>query len=133
MDRKFQQNQEVERLIQAAQVARSCLEVEAIALRQRLDIPSRIRASLKRHPTGWLVGSAVSGFAASLIFGRRPVAIEKKRRSFPIAVLGLTLTAVRPLAKVWLADQLKSYLTRPSVKPLIRRMPPSGNTSSEIL
>jgi hypothetical protein len=132
MDRKLQQSHEIERLIQAAQVARSCLEVEAISLKRRLDVPARIRGSLNSHPTGWLVGSAVSGLAASLIFRRRPVVSGKKRKSLPLAILGLTLTAVRPLAKVWLTDQLKGYLTRPSADPLSRRAP-GTNTSPEIL
>jgi hypothetical protein len=131
MDRKLQQSHEIERLIEAAQVARSYLEVEAISLKQRLDVPSRIRGSLKSHPTGWLVGSAVSGLAASLMFRRRPIVTEKKRKSFPLAILGLTLTAVRPLAKVWLTDQLKSHLAGSSAKHLSQR-PPSSNTSPEI-
>lgn len=131
MDRKFQQSQEIQRLIQAAQVARSYLEIEAISLKQRLDVPARIRGSLKSHPTGWLVGSTVSGLAASLLFRRRPVVTEKKRKSFPLALLGLTLTAVRPLAKVWLTDQVKGYLTGASAKRPSQRAPGS-NSSPEI-
>jgi hypothetical protein len=114
MDRKLQQKQEIERLIRLSDVARSTLEDEAISLRNKLDVPSRLRSSLKTHPTGWLVGSMASGLAASMLFGRKQVVTEKKRRSLPLALLGLSLTAVRPIAKVWLTDQVKNYFAATS-------------------
>jgi hypothetical protein len=111
MDRKFSKNSEIERLIQISHSARCCLENEAVSLKQRLDFPARIRGSLKQHPTGWFLGLLTSGLAAGLMFRRKPAVAEKKRRSIPFALLGLTLTAVRPFAKVWLTDQVKNYLT----------------------
>lgn len=114
MDRKLSKTQEKERLIRLAEASRSCLEGEAAVLRQRLDVPTRVRSSLKTHPTGWLLGSLAAGLAASLFFRRKRVVVEKvekKRHSLPLTLLGLTLTAVRPFAKVWLADQVKHYMT----------------------
>lgn len=123
MDRKLQQTPEIERLIRTSESARASLESEAELLRKRLDVPARIRTSLKSHPTGWLVGSLVSGLAASLLFGRKPQAqaqavAEKKRRSLPLTLLGLSLTAVRPFAKVWLTDQVKHYFAAQREVPL---------------
>jgi hypothetical protein len=132
MDRKLQQTQEIERLIRLGEAARSSLEVEAISLKQRFDIPSRLRESLKSHPTGWLVGSLASGLAASLLFKRRPPAREKKSRSLPLTLLGLSLTAVRPLAKVWLTDQVKHYFSAPRAGPPTNRHPASPVSSSTI-
>ncbi len=109
MDRKFTKNQELQRLVTLSAAARSCLGNEAASLKQRLDVPSRVRNSLKQNPTGWLLGSLGSGLAASLVFRRKPALSERKSRSLPSALLGLTLTAVRPLAKVWLTDQVKNY------------------------
>lgn len=109
MDRKLPKDQEIERLIRLGAAARFCLENEATLLRQRLDVPARIRGSLKSHPTGWLFGSLASGLAASLLF-RGKSSAPKKPRTLPTALLGLTLTAVRPLAKVWLTGQVKNYL-----------------------
>jgi hypothetical protein len=118
MDRKLQQRQEIERLIRLSDSARAGLEAEAELLRQRLDVPARFRSSLKNHPTGWLVGSLASGLAASLLFGRRPqVVAEKKRRGLPLTLLGLSLTAVRPLAKVWLTNQVKQYFAAQRAGP----------------
>lgn len=124
MDRKFQQDQEIARLIALSKSARSSLELEAISLKQRFDVPTRLRDSLKSHPTGWLVGSMASGLAASMLFSRRPPAREKKKSSLPLTLLGLSLTAVRPVAKVWLADQVKQYLATPRARPLTRQEPP---------
>lgn len=111
MDRKLQQAQEIERLIRLSGAARSSLNSAAISLKERFDIPSRLRDSLRSHPSGWLVGSLASGLAASLIFSRKSTPTEKKRRSLPLALLGLSLTAVRPFAKVWLTDQVKQYFS----------------------
>ena len=109
MDRKSPETTEIQRLIRLSAAARSCLEAQASAFRHRIDVPSRVRGSLKTHPTGWLVGSLAAGLAASMMFRRKP-AREKKPRGVPAVLLGLTLTAVRPLAKVWLADQVKHWI-----------------------
>lgn len=109
MDSKLPVHPEISRLIRQSEISRAYLGSEAVALRQRLDVPARIRGSLKEHPTGWLFGSLASGLAASLFFRRKP-ATPKKPRGFPGVLLGLTLTAARPLVKVWLADQLKLWL-----------------------
>lgn len=57
MDRKLPKDQEIERLIRLGEAARTCLEHEAVSLKRRLDVPARIRSSLKEHPAGWLLGS----------------------------------------------------------------------------
>jgi hypothetical protein len=112
MDRKFSKDQEIQRLIQLSASARSCLGNEAILLKKRMDVPARIRGSLRRNPTGWLLGSLGSGIIASLIFRRKAPSVEKKKRGLSRTIMGLTLTAVRPLAKVWITDQVKGFLAR---------------------
>jgi hypothetical protein len=89
------------------------LETEAAALKRRLDFPARVRDSLAAHPSSWLAGSLVSGLAASLLFRRKP-AIAKKSHGLVRSLLGLTATAAQPLLKVWLANQLKSWLSAAS-------------------
>ena len=123
MDRKLPENPEIQRLIRLSEASRACLESEVVALKHRLDVPSRIRGSLNNHPSAWLFGSVASGLAASLIFRRRPAA-TKKRRGISGALIGLTLTAARPLAKVWLSGQLKQLAsnslagnTQPTPRP----------------
>ncbi len=118
MDRKLPPNQEIERLIRLSAASRACLTQEGVALKQRLDFPARIRGSLKGHPSAWLFGSLASGFVGSLMFRRKAPASGTKRRGLMMTLLGLALTAVRPFAKVWLADQVKFYLiTRPGALP----------------
>jgi len=109
MDRNLPENPEIQRLIQLSAAARSCLKCETIALRNRLDIPSRVRASLKDHPAGWMLASLVSGLVASFVLRRKPLTTTK-RRPIPGILLGLTLSAARPLAKIWLGDQVKHWL-----------------------
>jgi hypothetical protein len=120
MDRKLPENPEIQRLIRLSAASRSLLETEASDLRQRFDVPSRIRHSLQESPTTWLFGSLASGLAASLMFRRKPP-VATKRRGIPALLFGLTLTAARPLAKVWLANQLKQWASGAT------GLPPSGS------
>ncbi len=141
MDRKLPTNQEIQRLILISAAARSCLETEAHALKQRLDVPARIRGSLREHPTGWLVGSLISGMAASLLFRSKPSRAltglsgsPSPRRPLPVVLMGLALTVIRPLAKVWLTDQVKQRLAGmlTSVPPTISpEVSPQAPYSSE--
>jgi hypothetical protein len=109
MDRKSPQKPEIQQLIDLSAAARSCLTCEARALRQRLDIPARIRNSVKCHPASWLLGSLASGIAASFAFRRKPRTTLASRRT-PSKMLGFVWTAARPLVKIWLADQVKHWL-----------------------
>lgn len=119
MDRKLPENPDIQRLIRLSEASRSFLGNEAAALKHRLDVPARLRDSLKSHPSTWLFGSLASGLAASLMFRRKPV-LEKKRRGIPATLLGLTLTAARPLAKVWLANQVKQMIAGTHSDPVSR-------------
>lgn len=128
MDRKLTESQEIERLIRMGEAARYSLGHDVTALRQRFDFPERIRSSLKSHPTGWLLGSLASGFAASLMFRRRPAVEKIKQGGMTVTLLGLALTAVRPLARIWLTDQVKNYLaSRQGLDPVIRPRSQSPN------
>ena len=125
MDRKLPKNQEIQRLIRLGAAARSCLGDEVVLLKQRLDVPARIRGSLKDHPAGWVLGSLASGLAASLLFRLKPRAVEKKHRGLALTLLGLALTAIRPMAKVWLTDQVKNYLAGQSRASTAKASPSS--------
>ncbi len=127
MDRKLPENPEILRLVRLSEASRSLLESEAGRLRKKLDVPARLRDSLKQHPSSWLFGSVATGLAASFLFRRRPAA-EKKRRGITSTMLGLTLTAARPLAKVWLADQLKHWIAGSQGSRPVRTFPQNPNS-----
>jgi hypothetical protein len=125
MDRKLPEQAEIEQLIRLGSAARACLVGEATALRRRLDFPTRLRGSLAAHPAIWMIGSLASGLFASALLRRRPRATPPHRRGAMLGLLGLTLTAAKPLAKVWLANQFKDWVTRarptsPAPRPLPR-------------
>lgn len=128
MDRKLPRNEEVQRLIRLSDAARATLQEEATSLKLRLDFPARIKSSLKKHPTRWLVASLAVGFLVSgLFFRRRPVVTtEQKKNGLLLTLLGLALTAARPFAKVWLTDQVKNHLLgRPGI---LTAMAPRGRS-----
>ncbi len=117
MARKSPESPEILKLISLGGQSREFLGAELLDLRRKLDVPARVRDSLRQSPTTWLFGSAATGLAASFIFRRRPSPPRAKRRGIPATLLGLTLTAARPLAKVWLADQAKRWLAASPAAP----------------
>lgn len=103
---------EIDRLIALSAAARVRMSDEAAILRQRLDIPYRIRGSLKEHPSAWMVASLASGMAANFLFRRKP-ALPKKTRGLSAVLLGIGLNALRPMAKIWLSNQVKQWIKAP--------------------
>lgn len=110
MDQNLSKNQQIKRLILLGDSARSVLQREVISLKQQVNLPQRLRGSLKSHPSRWMFGSVAAGLVASLLFRRRPGVTGKKRRGLFSVILGLALTAVRPLAELWLTDRIKNHL-----------------------
>lgn len=119
MDRKIAEKSEVERLIQLSAAARSRLTHDATALREKLDVPTRIRHSLQEKPGIWVTGSIVSGLAASMLFRHKKSAATEKSRGITSTLLGLTLTAARPMLKIWLGDALRRWLTHRMTATLV--------------
>jgi hypothetical protein len=111
MDSEIITHPEILRLIRLSDASRACLSAEAAILRRRLDVPSRIRESLKKHPSAWLLGSLGSGLAASLLLRRKPATTHKNHRGIKSTLLGLAFTAASPLLKAWLLGQVKNRLS----------------------
>lgn len=111
MAAKLPISREIQRLIDTSAAARTTLGSEIHTLKHKLDVPSRVKDSLRSHPTGWLGGSLVAGMAGSLLF-RRKSKREKpvKKKGFWGFLLGLAIAGARPFVKVWLTGQLKNYI-----------------------
>jgi hypothetical protein len=129
MDRKPAEKSEIERLIRLSERSRQYLGEETARLRRKLDIPQRLRESVAAHPLGWFSGSLVSGLLASFLLRRRRVPAVSRSRGVTRMLLGLTLTAARPLAKLWLSNQAARWLgaagaTSPLTPPVSGRPVP---------
>lgn len=105
-------SEQIQRLIRTSDAARGVLGSEIRGLKHKLDVPGRMKDSLRSHPTGWLGGSLVAGMATSLLFRRKPK--REKTAAKKKTLLGLLLTmliaSLRPFVKVWLTGQLKQYI-----------------------
>ena len=113
MARNTHQKADIQALIHQAALSRSLLSGEVASLRKKLDLPHRIRASLKENPSKWLLGSMASGLFASSLFRRKPKkeAAPKKHRGLLLTVAGLGVSALQPFARIWLTNQVKNYLS----------------------
>ena len=120
MARNTAEEQEIQRLIRLAADSRIEIRGKVAHLRHQLDVPSRVRGSLGSHPSAWMFGSMATGLFASALFRRRPPKTKKKSK-LAAALVGLTLTAVKPAARIWLADRAKLWLAGgPGPRPLPR-------------
>jgi hypothetical protein len=97
-------------LIARAEASRARLGHDFSRAQSFLDVPGRLKSSLKENPSRWLFGSVASGFLASLVL-RRPGRAGKKILGMPTTLLGLILTGLRPLLKVWFAEHGQRLLT----------------------
>ncbi|MFT3991787.1 MAG: hypothetical protein QM680_10310 [Luteolibacter sp.] len=116
MDRNAQQKPDLQQLIQLAAASRAQLQQDLAHLRQKLDVPTRVKTSLKEKPLNWLVGSIGTGFVTSLLLRKKapkPGYFVKsaKRRSFSLTLLGLAFTVAQPIAKIWLTNRIKQVLS----------------------
>jgi hypothetical protein len=136
MDRNSQKT-ELERLILVTQASRQRLTEEIGVFRQRLDVPARVRGSLRQHPGGWLGGSVVAGLLASLVFRRKKTTVEwrldggreKRRRAGLFGFIGSLLTLASPmlmsLAKAWIGNQVRHFLATQTLPPFLSRAYPA--------
>jgi hypothetical protein len=109
MAAKPQISPEITRLVQAGELARARLGREVAAVRQALSVPAAAVQSLRTHPIRWLGGVLGTGFAATLVFRRKPRP-ARKPRGLPVLLLGWLAAAARPIIKTWLTAQLKQVL-----------------------
>ena len=112
MAREISDSEKIQQLIRSSEAARGVLSEEIRAFKYKLDVPARMKDSLRNHPTGWLGGSLVAGMASSLLF-RRKAKQEKesvKKKGLMGFMLTLGIAAARPAVKVWLAGRLKDFI-----------------------
>lgn len=111
---------ELARLIETGDAARALLGRDLGNLRRRLSLPGQMihaAQSVRQHPVAWCGGLFGVGLVVAGLLRRRSVP-ARKSRGFRGLVLGLVVTAARPVVKTWLAAQLKQFLAAtPQVPP----------------
>jgi len=105
MARKSPEQAEIEQLIRQSDEARQQLGGRITLIRQRLGFPKRVLGSMRGRGKTLLFGSMAAGFLTSLLLRRS--AGNGRRKTFRARLLGLTLTAAKPLAKVWITGLLR--------------------------
>ncbi|MEI6607798.1 MAG: hypothetical protein WCP35_21050 [Verrucomicrobiota bacterium] len=100
---------QIEQLIRLSAASRSHLSQQAVALRQRFDVPGRVLQSLRGHPLAWFGGGLATALGTTLLLRHNP-ASPKRRRSWRGLLGSLALSAARPVIKNWLASQLQHFL-----------------------
>ena len=114
MAKPNQKSLELAELIQRSEVARIQIGQAHHKLKQKLDIPLRIRDSLKSSPLKWLGGSLGIGFVVSFLFRskrRQPkYAVEKKHGGWFSRLLLISFSLAKPALEIYATKFLKDYL-----------------------
>ena len=121
MARRSKKQAELETLTRQLDYARGELGRGAIVLRGRLDVPSRIKCSIRQNRARWFGASLVVGLIASLGLRRlrhrhrhRPPGIETKAtvssRGKLAGIAAAAFTLLRPLLQKWLLHKMRHRL-----------------------
>lgn len=106
MARRPTEQDEIRRLIAASAAARGELGDRIQRIRRRLDLPSRALGSVRHRAKTWLFGSMAAGFLTSMLLRKRR---KKGAKGLRGKLLALTLTAARPVLKMWLTGQARKW------------------------
>ncbi len=114
MARQSSDKDRLETLSRQLDSARSDLGDAAVAMRRRLDLPRRMRDSLRRHPAAWFGASLAAGLVVSaglVRLRRRPALIQTAtpagRRSRIAGAAAIVFTLLRPVIQKWLLQQIR--------------------------
>lgn len=114
MAKPNQKSLELAELIRRGDIARFEIGQAHHRLRQKLDVPLRIRDSLKSNPLKWLGGSLGVGFVGSLLFSSRrhepKHEPEKKHRGWFAGLVVMLFTLAKPAIKGYASKLLADYL-----------------------
>lgn len=112
---------ETQALIDRIEASRVRAGAGITGLKEKLDVPARLKREIARKPWLWFGGSAAAGLAVTFLL-RRPRR-EKKRKSRLLKLLMPALVAV-----------LKPYLKSLATREIQRRFlpePPSSETRTQ--
>jgi len=108
------QSAEIEALIRRGRAARQELKTAYVAFRHKIDVPARVKGSLRTHPFGWFGGSLATGLIASFFVPKghhkhsdEPEGSKKKRAGFGGFALTAATSMAKPLVKAWLTKKLR--------------------------
>lgn len=108
------QSAEIEALIRRSRAARRELKTAYVTFRHKIDVPARVKSSLRTHPLGWFGGSLATGLLASFFVPKghhkhpdAPAESKKKRAGFGGFALTAATSMAKPLVKAWLAKKLR--------------------------
>ena len=113
------QNQTIESLIRRSESARAELTGHIQTLQHRVNIPARLKESVRSRPSIWFGGSMIIGLLATKMLRRKPAPAPEKTKTRK-GLLGLACTAAIALAKpaiktLLIAELRKRFLPPASV------------------
>jgi hypothetical protein len=92
------QNPTIEALIQRSELSREELTGHIQILKHRINLPARLKESVRSRPGVWFGSSVAIGLLATMIFRRKSVPLPVKTKSRK-GLLGIAFTAAITLAK----------------------------------
>lgn len=122
--------------MRVSELSRRRLSADYSEFKRRIDLPLRVRNSLRNHPREWFGGTALLGLVASLLFRKKKRVVEwhvegpaeTKRRAGILGFLGGLVTLASPvlmaLGKSWLKGQVRHIVATQTLPPFLTRAYP---------
>ncbi len=104
---------QIESLVLRADAARNALGDKLLTLRQKADVPSRIKEKIRSHPILVFGSTALGGLILARLFFRkssRP-APPTPRRSIKNMLFQVLCDSAKPAIQAWLIEQVKKSLS----------------------
>jgi hypothetical protein len=114
MAQKSASSEGIEALIRRSEAARRRLACDYATFRHRIDLPARVKDSLRNHPLGWVGGSLTAGLLASTLLRTKPKEESprpaKRRRGLAGFALTAATAVAKPMIRAWLTRRLQGQL-----------------------
>lgn len=116
MAKQTQKSLQLAELIRRSEAARLQIGQAHLQLKKKLDIPLRIKDTLKSSPLKWLAGSLGLGFVGSFLFrlkrrkSKHRADSGTKNRGWFIGLLMMMFAVMRPTIKIYATKVLTDYL-----------------------
>ncbi|WP_035605718.1 hypothetical protein [Haloferula sp. BvORR071] len=109
-------------LIARIEASRRHVAADVAELRHQLDVPARVKRSVKAKPAVWLGGSLGAGFLASLLLKRRrhhhaTASVREEKAKVKGGLFGMLLggafSIARPALQNWALREFQSRFAQP--------------------
>ena len=125
MARKEQIARRKQELINQMADSREAIDQGRTAIKEKLNVKRQISSLIRSKPKVAFAGAAVAGLLGTSILRRPRKATTKKKKTLSNLITGGAMLFIKPAAKKWLKNSLKTYAVN-KLSSLTQRQQPQS-------